>query len=96
MSFVFYTIVSTFASVSSVIVLIPQLYLSFSKNNTDGLSIYFLLFQSISALSWLLYAVLLKEIPMLFSESIYTMSSLTLLTLKLFHIYKKKYIECSK
>ena len=86
----FHLIVSSIASSSSIIVLIPQLWYSISKNNTDGLSLYFLMFQSFSAIFWLMYAFTLKEIAMILSEFFYTLSSILLLTLKIIHMIRKK------
>jgi len=86
----FHLIVSSIDSSSSIIVLIPQLWYSISKNNTDGLSLYFLMFQSFSAIFWLMYAFTLKEIAMILSEFFYTLSSILLLTLKIIHMIRKK------
>ena len=89
----FHLFVSSIASSSSIIVLIPQLWYSVSKNNTDGLSLYFLIFQSFSAIFWLMYAFSLNEIAMMFSEFFYTISSILLLTLKLIHLFRKKNLD---
>ena len=86
----FKEVISWITCVISIILLIPQTFKSFKENTTEGLSIYTLIIQFISSIMWVIYSVVLNEISMIISMSVYFILSLALLILKIYHEYKTK------
>ena len=84
----FHMIISIITSFLSTVVLIPQLWYSF-HHDTKGLSIYFLIIQETSAIFWVIYSIILKELPMIISMGFYATSSTALLILKIVNLIKK-------
>ena len=65
-----------------IITLIPQLFLTFKTKKVDNLSIGFLFLQNLTCVLFLIYGILLKEIPLIIANSIVGIQSLILLGLK--------------
>ena len=86
----FGTILGWTTAISSVIVFLPQLWLSFSKNSTKGLSFTFLCVESISAFLWVVYSIYLNQLPIIISNFLYFLTSSSLLILKITHKIQKK------
>ena len=80
-------------AVSSVIVFLPQLWLSFSKNTTKGLSFTFLCVESFSAFLWVIYSIYLNQLPIIISNFLYFLTSSSLLVLKITHKIKNRVLS---
>jgi MtN3 and saliva related transmembrane protein len=65
------------------ITLIPQLFLTFKTKKVDNLSIGFLFLQNLTCILFLIYGILLKEIPLITANSIVGIQSLILIGLKI-------------
>tara|TARA_B110000971_G_C19849213_1_gene426260 strand:- start:188 stop:547 length:360 start_codon:yes stop_codon:yes gene_type:complete len=79
-------IISWVTCLLTILVLLPQVIKSFYSNNTDSLSVTFLILQFISSLFWVIYAFVLVELPMIISMSFYLLFSIMLLGLKFVHM----------
>lgn len=77
-------------AISSIIVFLPQLWLSFSKNSTKGLSFTFLCVESFSAFLWVLYSIYLNQLPIIISNILYFFTTSSLLVLKITHKIQRK------
>lgn len=65
------------------ITLIPQLVLTCKTKKVENLSLVFLFLQNLTCILFLIYGILLKEIPLIVANTIVGIQSLTLLILKI-------------
>tara|TARA_Y200000002_G_C22678245_1_gene662960 strand:- start:707 stop:991 length:285 start_codon:yes stop_codon:yes gene_type:complete len=71
------------AAVTLTITLLPQLYLTCKTKEVENLSLGFLFLQNLTCILFLIYGVLLSEIPLMIANSVVGTQSLVLIFMKL-------------
>ena len=69
------------------ITLLPQLYKTFKSKQTRDISIYFMFLQIITCIFFLIYGILLNEVPIMMANSILMCELLLLLYAKIIYSY---------
>ena len=69
------------------ITLLPQLYKTFKSKQTRDISIYFMFLQIVTCIFFLIYGILLNEIPIMMANSILMLELLVLLYAKIRYSY---------
>ena len=77
-----------------VITLLPQVFHTWKIKKADDISYGFLLLQILTCLLFLLYGILLEELPLIIANTLVISQSLTLLVFKI--LFKKKNIQVSQ
>ena len=80
-------IVGYMAGFLTSIPLIPQIYKSYKMKSTKELSLLFLVISALGSLVWIIYGVMLKDMPLIISSSIFIVSEITLLIMKIYFDY---------
>ena len=76
-------IVGYMAGFFTAIPLIPQIYKSYKMKSTKDLSLLFLVISALGSLLWIIYGVMLKDMPLIISSSIFIVSEILLLIMKI-------------
>lgn len=85
---IFFIIIGYIGSFMLSILLIPQIYTTYKTKNVEGLSSYFLFFEIITTLLWIIYGIgfllegSLDGLPIIIANSCMLISVLILLYLK--------------
>jgi MtN3 and saliva related transmembrane protein len=66
-----------------IITLLPQLYLTYKTKKVDNLSLGFLCLQELTCILFLIYGILLKEIPLIIANSLVGLQGIILLNMKM-------------
>ena len=69
------------------IVLLPQLIKSFKTKSTVDISWFSTILNILGGIIYLAYSVLLEQIPMIITNSVYTLSYIILISLKIFQMH---------
>lgn len=73
------------AGITSAIALAPQVLKSWKTKSTEDISLIWTIIYTFSMILWVVYGVMLKEVPMMITLSIETVLYMILLTLKIKH-----------
>ena len=83
-------IIGWVATISTVIRLFPQLFLSIKTKKTDDLSLVFLLIAVFGNINWIIFGAFKNNIQLLTNDSICMSLNSTLIILKLYYDRKNK------
>lgn len=81
-------IVGFSAAFCLVITLLPQVYHTWKIKKADDISFGFLFLQIFTCLLFLIYGILLEELPLIIANTLVLLQSFTLFSLKIF--FKRK------
>jgi len=70
------------AAVSLIITLIPQLYYTYKRKKADDISYFFLGLQILTCTLFLIYGILLEELPLILANTLVLLQSFTLFLFK--------------
>ncbi|MBR9676222.1 hypothetical protein GOV05_04390 [Candidatus Woesearchaeota archaeon] len=84
-----FTVVGLFAALCTTISFLPQAIRTIKTKQTKDLSLMTYSIFTIGTLLWLVYGVLLRDIPIILANSITAMFTTTILILKLKYEYVK-------
>jgi MtN3 and saliva related transmembrane protein len=73
------------AGITTAIALLPQVAKSWQTRSTRDISLLWTLIYTFSMILWVIYAILLKEAPMIITLSLELLLYIMLLTLKIKH-----------
>jgi len=79
------------AAVSLIVTMLPQLYFTWRTKKMDDISYIFLGMQLLTCFLFLIYGILLNEIPLILANSLVASQSLTLCIFK--YSYSKNTIQ---
>jgi MtN3 and saliva related transmembrane protein len=68
-----------------IITFIPQLYLTYKTKKVENLSLGFLCLQELTCVLFLIYGILLKEIPLIIANSLVGIQGIALLSMKIMY-----------
>ena len=86
-----HSIIGYLAAFFLISTLLPQLYHSFKTKKVDDLSYYFICLQVITCSLFLIYGILLKELPLILANLFVLLKTFVLLSIKI--IYRNKNIN---
>ena len=70
------------AALSLIITLIPQLYYTYKRKKADDISYFFLGLQILTCTLFLIYGILLEELPLILANTLVLLQSFTLFLFK--------------
>ena len=73
------TVMGSIAATLTTISFLPQSIKTIKTKNTQGISIWMYLLFNIGIIAWLIYGVILKEIPIIIANSITVMLTIPIL-----------------
>ena len=80
-------IVGYMAGIMTSIPLIPQIYKSYKTTSTKDLSLLFLIISTLGSILWIIYGLMVKDMPLIVSSCVFVLSEITLLLMKIYFDY---------
>jgi len=68
-----------------IITLLPQIYLTYKTKKVENLSLVFLCLQELTCVLFLIYGIMLKEIPLIVANSLVGIQGISLLSMKIMY-----------
>jgi len=68
-----------------IITLLPQIYLTYKTKKVENLSLGFLCLQELTCILFLIYGIMLKEIPLIVANSLVGLQGISLLSMKIMY-----------
>jgi|OM-RGC.v1.031975687 uncharacterized protein with PQ loop repeat len=84
----YFKIIGYFATIMLSILMFPQIYATYKTKNVEGLSIWFLIFQLITSILWILYGIgfiianINDGIPIIIANVFILLSTIILIVMK--------------
>jgi len=85
----FTTWVGSLAAILTTVSFLPQVYKTWKSGDTSGISLLMYSLFVTGILFWLVYGILLNELPIILANSVTLISSGIILTLKIKSMFKK-------